>query len=279
MRRIFLGNGGRFVESFLGRLTLVVLFTVLSAVILSFTFLVNRMVSPMLLKFTIIPTIGLAAGVAARRFLPSHTGLLRFLVAALALLLAFGVLNLITLGFLGINMLRVYPNSPEWDGALQTGIGLIFAGLAVRAWRPLRGGLAVEPAAPSGRTAARQRSSRLSPISAGYWRERWSNRPRISSASIQAGLDAPRRWMEGWLPRSKVKVRSGNGRPRGLFSRRKKSDLVQLSSAVEHRCPYCLEIVDPHDARGVKICPVCKTRHHADCWAVTGVCQVPHEHS
>jgi hypothetical protein len=27
----------------------------------------------------------------------------------------------------------------------------------------------------------------------------------------------------------------------------------------------------------VKVCPVCKTRHHADCWSVTGTCQVPHE--
>jgi hypothetical protein len=22
---------------------------------------------------------------------------------------------------------------------------------------------------------------------------------------------------------------------------------------------------------------VCHTRHHADCWSVTGVCQVPHQ--
>jgi hypothetical protein len=36
--------------------------------------------------------------------------------------------------------------------------------------------------------------------------------------------------------------------------------------------------VTKRDPRGVKICKVCKTWHHADCWAITGVCQVPHEY-
>jgi hypothetical protein len=26
----------------------------------------------------------------------------------------------------------------------------------------------------------------------------------------------------------------------------------------------------------VKKCEVCNTLHHADCWAITGMCQVPH---
>lgn len=51
---------------------------------------------------------------------------------------------------------------------------------------------------------------------------------------------------------------------------------VRLVGEEEHRCPYCLELVAPHDPRGIVECPICHTRHHADCWAVTGVCQVPH---
>lgn len=54
--------------------------------------------------------------------------------------------------------------------------------------------------------------------------------------------------------------------------------IIRLTGAEEHRCPYCLEIVLENDARGVKICPVCGTYHHADCWSITGVCQVPHQH-
>jgi hypothetical protein len=53
---------------------------------------------------------------------------------------------------------------------------------------------------------------------------------------------------------------------------------VRLSEEMEHRCPYCLELVREKDPRGVKECEICHTRHHADCWAVTGVCQVPHYH-
>jgi hypothetical protein len=49
-----------------------------------------------------------------------------------------------------------------------------------------------------------------------------------------------------------------------------------LSGQEEHRCPYCLELIDPDDRRGVVECKICHTLHHADCWAITGACQVPH---
>lgn len=53
---------------------------------------------------------------------------------------------------------------------------------------------------------------------------------------------------------------------------------VRLLGEEEHRCPFCLELVEPDDTRGMVECPICHTRHHADCWAVTGACQVPHYH-
>jgi hypothetical protein len=37
-----------------------------------------------------------------------------------------------------------------------------------------------------------------------------------------------------------------------------------------------LEDVKLSDPRGVKRCEVCGAVHHADCWDVTGECQVPH---
>jgi hypothetical protein len=51
---------------------------------------------------------------------------------------------------------------------------------------------------------------------------------------------------------------------------------LQLSEEEEHRCPYCLELVDVDDPRGTVECKVCHALHHADCWAITGACQVPH---
>lgn len=51
---------------------------------------------------------------------------------------------------------------------------------------------------------------------------------------------------------------------------------VRLKGEEEHRCPYCLELVQKHDPRGIMICPECGTWHHKDCWDVTGSCQVAH---
>jgi hypothetical protein len=51
---------------------------------------------------------------------------------------------------------------------------------------------------------------------------------------------------------------------------------VQLALVEEHRCPFCLEPVLRTDERGTKECVVCHTLHHADCWEITGTCQVPH---
>lgn len=55
------------------------------------------------------------------------------------------------------------------------------------------------------------------------------------------------------------------------------SGTIKLLGKVEHRCPYCLEIVQKNDPRGVKTCPICQTQHHLDCWNITGICQVPHQ--
>lgn len=57
-----------------------------------------------------------------------------------------------------------------------------------------------------------------------------------------------------------------------------KNGEIRLLGEIEHRCPFCLEIVEKNDPRGVRICKICHTYHHADCWDVTGTCQVPHHH-
>jgi len=73
------------------------------------------------------------------------------------------------------------------------------------------------------------------------------------------------------------RMRIGGGRPmrirrRGLRKRAR----IRIAAQVEHRCPFCLEIVEPRDPRGAVECSICHSFHHADCWAVTGTCQVPH---
>jgi ribosomal protein L37AE/L43A len=68
------------------------------------------------------------------------------------------------------------------------------------------------------------------------------------------------------------------GGPLKIKSKKRASRTVRLIGEVEHRCPYCLELVEKNDSRGVVVCSICQTHHHADCWAVTGMCQVPHHY-
>ena len=53
-------------------------------------------------------------------------------------------------------------------------------------------------------------------------------------------------------------------------------DGLRVTSVIEERCPYCLDVIKRNDPRGVHTCEVCGTPHHADCWSITGKCQVPH---
>jgi hypothetical protein len=71
------------------------------------------------------------------------------------------------------------------------------------------------------------------------------------------------------------KVKEPTVRPKKKKASRRKPK-IQFALVEEHRCPYCLDNVTRTDPRGVKECEVCHTLHHADCWAITGVCQVPH---
>ena len=56
-------------------------------------------------------------------------------------------------------------------------------------------------------------------------------------------------------------------------------EALRITGLIEDRCPYCFDIVKRNDPRGVRLCEICGTPHHADCWAITGKCQVPHQNS
>ena len=106
-------------------------------------------------------------------------------------------------------------------------------------------------------------------------------RLREAGRALQNRLHARSRTAHTQL-RNRLASRSGKSiihfqnRPRSIRSARPADSPVRLVGETEHRCPYCLEVVVRNDPRGVTVCPICHTRHHADCWAVTGMCQVPH---
>ena len=294
MRRLVLGEGS-FVESLVGRVLILVLFTSLVGSVFALLFLVNRLEMPVLLKFGVLAATGVSAGFGARRILVGRIFLLRLGAAIFALFIALGLLNVITLGYIGLNLLRAYPNYPQWDGALQLAVASLLAAISLRAWKVTVREVMVEPRyapppmplpapRPTRRSTARSRR-RTSSTSA----RRRSTSPRVSTVSASTAFAA---WSSRittqfrnifLAPGSTTSARSRSAKRitknrRGRQRTFRRDTAVYLSGKVEHRCPYCLEEVRRNDPRGIKTCKVCKTWHHADCWAVTGVCQVPHEY-
>ena len=64
--------------------------------------------------------------------------------------------------------------------------------------------------------------------------------------------------------------------PKLSYFRPLRKSLAEQEAEDQHLCPYCLENVDLDDPRGVKVCHICGSYHHGDCWDVTGSCRAPH---
>jgi hypothetical protein len=88
------------------------------------------------------------------------------------------------------------------------------------------------------------------------------NMPRRTSLPREATSRVKRRRFV--RPKAAARGQANNG------------DGLRVVSVVEDRCPYCLDVIKRNDPRGVRTCDVCGTPHHADCWSITGKCQVPH---
>lgn len=197
---------------------------------------------PVTLSLLSAAGLGLVAGFMARGLLAPKPRLLRPAAALAALTIGLALVHALTGGLAGVQ-----PSggaATDWGGLTLLGLGAAACWLALRAW-----GSAPRPSAPARPEQASARAE---------------GRPkrRLALPALGLRLPDPRAW-----------------RARLERTVRRRRAAVRLIGQTEHRCPYCLEIVEHHDRRGVTTCPDCKTRHHADCWAVTGMCQVPHQHS
>ncbi len=193
-------------------------------------------------------SMGLIAGLSTRLVLRSQTIFLR-----IASILAFLVGGLELLGWftgwqIGLGPLKIGLTRVDWYSLgqlfLSSGISL----LALYAWTQPNPLDAVP--APASHSVNRQPRPR-----AQLEKRRRKAGPAAQTASLS---------QEERSPESNPQV-----------STQPKPQLL-LSDMEEHRCPYCLEMIEPDDPRGTVECKICHTLHHADCWAVTGSCQVPH---
>lgn len=256
-----------------GRMLLVILNTAISGSVSLLIYLLSDTTAPVSLKYATVSIIGLTAGFTSRRLLSNYAGLLRLLVAISAVIVSLLMLNVYSLGFIGIDLLPREMPGPDWDHLIQVSMGTIIAWLALYAWKSSKPVISTSPEPDE------QSRLQLLPTRVGDWWNRVNIRLTDTFSSSRQGV------------RPRVNLRSGdssNGRagrsslvkPRRrqkIFSWARRQDhQVQLSTDEEHRCPFCLEEVNYNDPRGVEICPICNTHHHADCWEVTGICQIPH---
>jgi hypothetical protein len=260
---------------------------VLTALGMTYTAAVNRTLHPAAVQVGGAVALGLVAGALTRRSAASRPLATQWWIAEAAATLGLLLAGLLTGGRSGIAAPLVGGSTARLAELAWLALAGLGAWLALRYRRP-------RPVRPPRRTLRQRvhsaqeswqiRLQRLSP--ARIWRRqrlgRRQTRPRLTTASVAASPQATRRRASvgSARPSSKGKaaksVRPSTARPPGRASRRFARRGIRFTGSEEARCPYCLEPVQPHDPRGSKVCPVCHTRHHADCWAVTGVCQMPH---
>ena len=228
-----------------------------------------------------ILSIGLASGAASRITFYQRSGFIRFFVILLVLPLGLFVLGVLTNWQMGIGPLNPWAKGiiPQ-DELIQLGGALLIAFICLEAWW--------KPPSKIEGVAEVQRSSRSreqTPVLAAMQ----SVQPRQQAHTQESLTFLPKRNSRlKFLKANKAHSRTNpavdeliftntaqptRSRRNRLFSRKPN---LQISLYEEHRCPFCLEEVKRNDPRGVKKCDVCNSLHHADCWAVTGMCQVPH---
>jgi len=213
--------------------------------------------------------LAVVAGFGTRWLLMQRHWFLRFLVATILVISGLALLGYFTVWTIGVDVIALSRGYVSLDDMIHLATGITASWAALWAWyRPgtrdeeSREDLELGPSA----VIVQPRSTRQ-PIS-------WIPRPRTR---IGAGLDGRPGNGSSLSVRGRLKfVTKQPTRPKRVRNSRMRRPHVQLALVEEHRCPYCLEPVVRTDPSGVKECPVCHTLHHADCWAITGTCQVPH---
>ena len=201
--------------------------------------------------------VGLVAGFSVRWILPKKVTVLRICSTLAFITGSLALLGWFTGWGFGIDFLRAGRARVDWWEVGQILLASGTALLALFAWRhPAR----IAP--PVTQTQATEKTPRT--------RRKLQKRPGRTPKTRPA------------LPAASQPVQTASQsvatqpvKPKRKRIKHSKPKLL-LSSQEEHRCPYCLELIDPDDPRGVVECEICHTLHHADCWAITGACQVPH---
>jgi hypothetical protein len=222
--------------------------------------------------------LALSAGLGARLAFYNRNWLIRFAAATISFILSLVALGYLTNWKMGINPIAIWTNKLNWldfirlnwieVAQLLGGIVVIF--MSLRIW--WRGSHVLTSSPGRSRSANSYTSSPRRSLPT----ENVISQPRRGAGLKIAQHERASTFVSSVSDKLFFRHSSKSVLPRRkrLFQRKPN---LQISVYEEHRCPYCLEDVKRNDPRGVKECDVCHTLHHADCWNITGMCQVPHQ--
>jgi len=256
---------------------LVLLFLLTSAYALGLVLLSHKRSDFPLIIFNFFAdcTLAVVAGLGVRFILSKRNWLIRSLAATIMVLAGQAILGYFSQWEIGLDVPQLLRGYVSWMDLSHLILGTLAALSAVWAWQRSR---------PDPQVVEVPYSAPVLP-----------SRPRLNPVHFdRLRIRRPQNWslnLRG-MSRPGVRTSSGNGgqlsvraRPKLISAqsvkpKRRRANHrqahVQLALVEEHRCPYCLEPVQRTDPRGVKECEICHSLHHADCWAITGTCQVPH---
>jgi hypothetical protein len=221
--------------------------------------------------------IGLAAGYFSRVLLAGRRPILRLMVGLAGVLAGLLLLGALTGWRNGIGPLYYNRSTIDWRGlGLFLGAAgcCVIAGLAYR--NPLRSSrpsLEDEEGLVSSQPANLSRQETI-PHANTSRRIATPASKKLAGKFGKRGLAKPKKTVAKKTQKT-VSVKQKKPAAKTVIRKRSSKKIV-IAPVEEHRCPYCLEPVKRNDPRGVVECDICHTLHHADCWAITGTCQVPH---
>lgn len=258
-------------------------------------------------RVTVAFVLGLSAGLSARVFLRRNTATLRWVTVALNAAAGLPFMYYGTRGLIGFWLFGGVYTRPNWDGLWQMGLTALAGwGVLLLGTKKPKGTAAssvdITPVSrqsePGRKTRSRAADNQvIAPQRAvaapGKKKTQPASTAAIGRAAHLAAVSTPalttrRKLKKATSPKEPVlrvkkprkqarqQQAAETQRPRVGRQRRAKISLVGIE---EHRCPFCLEEVNPRDPAGVVTCPICHTMHHKSCWDVTGTCQVPHSQS
>ncbi len=248
------------------------------------------------LKIAVVLGSALIAGIIARTLLKEHLRVTRWICANASIIFSLVGLSYLSDHQVGFQVSLIDKSVTHWDGLLQLLIGAIVSWLVLYAWRkPVKRAAAVadnhsgddeikQNTSLPQQTPAAVRSPSGQQAHKGI--RAWGIRTFMEdiAAQFHAIPSLIVAWEQKLFPRENdvrllrpTKKKAKFRQTHGILPASRAA--IKLVGAEEHRCPYCLELVDETQKDEVVVCPICNTVHHKSCWEITGTCQVPHIHS